>query len=133
MRRINITRVARLEGYTIGRLMVDGVGFCDTLELYDGTFFGSDFRLGTMAVPVGVYTLALTIPSPRFGRRLPRITDFGASRNILIHQGNSAADTEGCILVGRNTVKGRLTDSRVTLDRLLAALDHENEARLIIN
>lgn len=133
MRRINITRTARLADYTIGRLSIDGVYFCDTLELHDGTFFGKEFRLGDTAVPVGVYTLSMTIVSPRFGRRLPRITDFSGSPNILIHQGNSPKDTEGCILVGRNTVRGMLTDSRLNLDRLLTTLAQERTVRLIIN
>ena len=43
-------------------------------------------------------------------------TDFSTwlarEKRILLHAGNSAADTQGCILLGSNTRVGRLTDSR---------------------
>jgi hypothetical protein len=42
---------------------------------------------------------------------------------ILIHSGNTPADTEGCILVGENKVKGQVINSRATLFRLLDILD----------
>jgi hypothetical protein len=46
---------------------------------------------------------------------------------VLIHIGNTARDTEGCLLVGRNTQVGKVLDSRKTFielyDRLLGAKD----------
>ena len=101
MQRINITRTYRKDSYTIGKLYVNGSYVCNTLELHDSTYYGEDFVLGKSAIPVGVYTLATCVWSPKFNDFRPRITDFKYSKNILIHEGNKPEDTEGCILVGQ--------------------------------
>jgi len=41
---------------------------------------------------------------------------------VLIHVGNTAQDTEGCILVGRNTKVGKVLESRVTFTKLYERL-----------
>ena len=83
MQRINLTRTARNESYTIGKLYVAGSYVCDTLEPRDKTYFGEDFTLGKSAVPVGIYKLSTTEWSPRFKKKMPRIMDFKESKNIL--------------------------------------------------
>ena len=88
MQRINITRTYRKNSWTIGKLYVNGSYVCNTLELHDSTYYGEDFVLGKSAIPVGVYTLATCVWSPKFNDFRPRITDFKYSKNILIHEGN---------------------------------------------
>ena len=62
--------------------------------------------------------------SPRYGdRNVPLLLDVPHFEGILIHSGNTPADTEGCILVGENKVKGQVINSRATLFRLLDILD----------
>ena len=60
--------------------------------------------------------------SPRFGRVLPRLLRVKGYAGVLIHSGNTAADTEGCILVGENRERGKVLNSRATLERLLVFL-----------
>ena len=133
MPRINLTRTARKDGYTIGKLYVNGTYVCDTLELRDRTYFGEDFTLGTSAVPVGIYTLSTSVWSPRFQKPMPRIMDFQGSKNILIHVGNYPKETEGCILVGKNSVAGMVCNSRATFAKLQPMLNKQETWKLIID
>lgn len=105
--------------YTIGTLAVDGEYFCDTLE--DPVRPAGQKVLGQTAVPAGVYEAVLTL-SPRFKRVLPLLLDVPGFTGVRIHAGNTAEDTQGCILVGWNTEKGRITSSRLTEDALVTRL-----------
>ncbi len=133
MDRVNITRTYRKDGYTIGNLYVNGKYVCNTLELRDTTYFGEDFILGKSAIPVGIYTLATSVWSPKFNGFRPRIIHFEYSKNILIHEGNSRIDTEGCILVGQNFIVGKVLNSKKTLAALQEKLSAHDAWDLIIN
>ena len=107
------------KNYTIGALYIDGKYFCDTLEdcVVDvdksGVFDGDEKKeTGKSAIPYGEYKVVLN-RSPKFKRELPRLVDVPHFDGILIHRGNSAADTSGCILVGENSIKGRLSNSSI--------------------
>lgn len=117
--------------YTIGRLSVDGTYFCDTLE--DTV---RDLRVekkvpAQTAIPAGTYRVAMDVVSPKYsnfarypwakpyGGRVPRLVDTPSFRGILIHPGNTPADTAGCILVGHNKVKGQVLESVFTFRRLM--------------
>lgn len=123
---IKIKRIAKKEGYTIGRLSINGEYVCDTLE---DTVRAVKVKNVT-AIPVGRYKVAMTIKSPKYSQPkykwaqkyngyLPRLLDVPGFDGILIHVGNSASDTSGCILVGKNTVVGRLTESTKMFNRLM--------------
>ena len=133
MQRINITRTYRKTSYTIGKLYVNGSYVCNTLELHDSTYYGEDFVLGKSAIPVGVYTLATCVWSPKFNDFRPRITDFKYSKNILIHEGNTPRDTEGCILVGNNLITGQVLNSKATLAKLQDLLSAHDSWKLIVS
>lgn len=138
--RLTLKRLYKLTDYTIGRLYVDGVYFCDTLEDTDRGLT-SAMRLGTIqrlkkpgktAIPTGTYFVDMKTVSPKFklrkwakpyGGRVPRLQGVRGFDGILIHTGNTAADTDGCILVGKNKVKGKVVDSVETYTRLFELLD----------
>ena len=135
-------------GYTLGRLLVDGVKFCATLEP-TARGLTSSMTLqeikankvkGKTAIPTGIYHVDMSTVSPRlknksyakpYGGRVPRLQGVKGFDGVLIHPGNTADDTEGCILVGRNTEVGRLTDSKATYCKLFEMMDAVNEHIII--
>lgn len=128
--------------YSIGRLSVDGKYFCDTLEdtdrgLTDKDSTGEIVRrkiYGRTAIPRGRYKVVLNVKSPRYSQPrykntygsidgyLPRLLNVKGFEGILIHVGNTHTDTDGCILVGKNTQVGRVTQSKVTFHQLYKKL-----------
>jgi hypothetical protein len=105
--------------YTVGKLFVDGMFLCETLEDVvrdlnkDGDLddSGEEKIYGETAIPFGRYRVILK-RSSKFKRDLPRILNVNNFTDILIHAGNSPEDSHGCILVGENKIKGRLVNSR---------------------
>ena len=96
--------------YTIGCLSVDGTRFCDTLEDRVRDLVHEPKVPGETAIPAGCYEVIVK-HSPRFGRNLPRLLDVPGFEGILIHRGNTARDTSGCILVGENRQPGKVLNS----------------------
>ena len=127
---ILIQRHALKTGYTIGRMEINGRYFCDTLEDTDRGLRESMTEdeiaalkvKGATAIPTGTYRIDMQTRSPRFGRVLPRLLSVKGYAGVLIHSGNTADDTEGCILVGENRERGKVLNSRATLEHLLAFL-----------
>lgn len=110
---MTLTRTAKRKTYTIGRLEIDGVYFCDTLEpawrdLGPGR--PGHKIAGRTAIPEGRYPVVITW-SPKFGQWLPLLLHVPLFEGIRIHAGNTAADTAGCILVGENRKVGHVLNS----------------------
>lgn len=128
--RILLQRHALKAGYTIGRMEINGRYFCDTLEDTDRGLRESMTEdeiaalkvKGATAIPTGTYRIDMQTRSPRFWRVLPRLVSVKGYAGVLIHSGNTAADTEGCILVGENRERGKVLNSRATLEHLLVFL-----------
>lgn len=126
---LKLTRIAKRETYTIGRLYIDGEYLCDTLEpTWRDIGWGRPGRKvpGRTAIPDGRYAVAVSF-SPKFKRWLPLLLHVPMFTGIRIHAGNTATDTQGCILPGLNTMKGRVTDSRIYEHRLVRRLARRPE------
>lgn len=128
-------------GYTIGTLSINGVRFCDTLEdknrdlNKNGDLNEPDEGkvYSETAIPFGVYPI-ITSVSPKFGRELPRLLNVPHFDGVLIHRGNTAADSAGCILVGENKMKGKVINStpyEVELTKIIKAAIASGEKVII--
>ena len=115
--KLALKRIAYRKDYTIGKLFVDGVYLCDTLE--DTTRIIK--VMNKTCIPVGTYRIILNF-SNRFQRIMPLLLNVPGFEGIRMHSGNSAEDTSGCPLVGKNTIIGKLTESRITFDKLFDIL-----------
>lgn len=140
---LTVDRKWKKSGYTIGNLYIDGVQFCNTLEDTDRGLDDSmtpqkivQMKIkGETAIPKGRYFITLAMRSPKFSASkyvkqygfckgyLPRLLNVKGYDGVLIHAGSNADHTEGCVLVGRNTIKGGLTQSTATFKALYEKME----------
>ena len=125
-----LERIAKRKTYTIGRLYIreqvmdeylpgyEDRYFCDTLEPTWRDYEHGAYKVkGRSAIPEGRYAVVISF-SPKFKQWLPILLGVPKFDGIRIHAGNTAEDTEGCILVGKNKLVGQVVDSRIWLHRL---------------
>ena len=127
--KLTLKRIAFQNNYTIGKLLINGDYFCDVLE-DKVRGLSSDMTAEQIAknkvhsqtaIPIGTYKITLTY-SNRFKKILPLLNDVPGFEGIRIHSGNTSADTEGCLLVGQNKVKGQVINSRDTFNKLMSKI-----------
>ena len=111
--KIELIRDAFTNDSTTGRLFIDGLFICYTLEDRDRYLEKNpqDKVRGQTAIPIGTYSITRTM-SPRFKKILPRLANVPGFDGVLIHSGNTSKDTEGCILVGKTRSKDFVGQSR---------------------
>lgn len=103
--RIVVRRTLFTDKQTCGELLVDGLYFCHTLEdkvrIDNPTTPQNEGAKiwGETAIAEGVYKVIIRM-SQRFKRPMMALLDVPDFTGILIHSGNTEADTHGCILVG---------------------------------
>ena len=146
--KLKLKRIALKKDYTIGKLYIDDVYFCDTLEdtvrdlNKNGKFDGNEKKVyGQTAIPYGTYEVATNVVSSRFKNRvwakpyngkIPRLLNVQSFDGVLLHPGSSQLDTSGCILVGKNTIVGRLTDSQKTFHLLMQKIKNQKNITIEI-
>ena len=135
--RIELVRIFTCPTYTIGKLYVNGEYVCDTVEDTDR---GLDQSMTVeeikkrkvyrqTAIPTGMYKVTMNVQSPKFVQMayykdycngfMPRILKVPGFDGILIHCGSSANSSAGCLIVGYNTIKGKVTDSKKAWEKLM--------------
>lgn len=121
---ITVKRIYLGPTYTIGNMYIDGNYVCDTLEdtvrdlNKNGKFDAGEYKVyGETAIPYGRYEVRWTFSS-RFKKYMPELIDVPNFSGIRIHSGNTAKDTLGCILLGKNTKKGMVTESKITCNKV---------------
>lgn len=122
--------------YTIGKLSVNGVVVCDTLEdkdrgLHQNMSLNEINRIkvyGETAIPKGRYRIDMDTVSSKFKTRvwakpyngkIPRLLSVPGYQGVLIHVLNSPEDSLGCIGVGQNKQVGKILNSTVTFYMLM--------------
>lgn len=141
---LTLKRIYKGSRYTIGHLYVDGLRFCDTLEDRDRGL-RDDMPLaiikakkiwGKTAIPTGSYRIDMHTVSPSLKSKswakaykgiVPRLVNVKGYDGVLIHPGNTDADTAGCVLIGENKVKGKVINSVKTYYRLMPLLTGADE------
>ena len=107
MRTLRLIRVEESYRETLGVLLIDSEAFCWTLELADRVNMKD-----ISSIPAQQY-LCKPFQSPRFGEVF-KVMDVPGRTDILIHPGNTADDTAGCILLGSEL--GKFSEKRAILN-----------------
>ena len=129
------------EKYTIGKLFLNQVHICDTLEdkvrdlkdiNHDGDFDdeGEGKVYGKTAIPCGRYKVIVN-ESRKLKRRLPLLLAVPGFEGIRIHGGKNETNTEGCILVGENLIKGQLVNYGYWENKIVQMLDESLDKNYI--
>lgn len=131
--KLRLERIFQGGEYTIGKLYINNIYFADTLE---DVVRNQDVKIhGKTAIPFGTYKIIMNM-SNRFKKRMPLLLDVQGFAGIRIHSGNFSSQTNGCILVGKNTIKGQLTNSSLWTSMLYSkintAIDNEEEITIEI-
>jgi hypothetical protein len=114
---------------TIGRLYLGSEYFCYTLE--DVVRKDGEKIAGKTAIPSGIYGVVLT-HSKRFGCLLPEIFNVPNFSAIRIHGGNTAQDTEGCILVAKRHIDSHTIQGSMAIE-LVQRLSKIDDTAMYIN
>ena len=131
--------------YTVGRLSVDGVFMANTMEdvdrgLDDGMqdwMIRSKKIPNVTAIPTGRYQVEMNVVSPHFSKypfymevcqgKLPRIKNVKGFKGVLLHCGSDHSNSSGCILLGLNKQKGKLTDSKETFKKIYSLMKEAHD------
>lgn len=119
---LRVERKWKKKDYTIGNLYINDVFFSNILE---DTVRGLRQDMtpeeikkikihGQTAIPSGRYEIRVTL-SARFRRQLPILLNVPGYAGVRIHPGNTDANTEGCLLPGKNDRVGQVSNSRATM------------------
>ncbi len=136
---LKVIRDTYTDKSTIGRLYINDIFFCDTLEdkvrdlNKDGDLDDkSEEKIyGETAIPSGIYKMILSV-SNRFKKLMPEILNVKNFSGIRIHNGNVAGDSHGCIIVGLTRGKDFVGQSRDAFSKLMGELDKYKEFEITI-
>lgn len=115
------------EKFTLGELFIDNVFFCYTVE--DKV---RDVKIkGITAIAYGRYKMIINM-SNRFKKDMPLLLDVPFFEGVRIHSGNTAEDSEGCIIVGMVKTDNGVGMSRVAFTKLMEKLKGQDKIYITI-
>lgn len=151
--KLTLERLYKKEKYTIGKLYINDVYYCDTLEDCDRNLT-TDMPIeeieakkvyGETAIPRGLYEIKMTY-SPKFHNRtwakltsgkVPQVMNVPCWSGVRFHPANEASQLLGCIAPGKNTKKGMVTSSThyytvLVIDYIFPAIEQGEKVYLEI-
>lgn len=108
--------------FTLGTLFIDGVEFCKTVE--DMERMPGDKVFGKTAIPKGEYKVIVN-HSEHFNKDLPLLLNVPNFEGVRIHSGNSANDSEGCIILGMVRTINGVGMSRVAMSKFMDKIKNQ--------
>lgn len=130
--RLRLIRDSFTDAATMGELFIEQEHVCFTLELpnRDG--------LPNSCIPQGIFKVELA-PSPKFlqshdpfveqyASAMPHINGIPHRSLIMIHFGNTVADTDGCVLIGLDRSGETVLESRAAFKDLYARIEADAKA-----
>lgn len=104
---LRLQREPSKKGATYGKLYLGDVFLCHTLEDTIREVPNEPVEKwkiqGATAIPAGTYTIVIDFSS-RFRCLMPHLLGVSGFDGVRLHCGNTAAQTEGCVLVGSERV-----------------------------
>lgn len=116
-----VLKLKRLNKFTEGLLFIDDLLFSGTLEDRWRDLSKESKVPGDTCIPAGRYKVEWNY-SNRFKKEMPQLLNVPHFEGIRIHAGNTAHDTEGCILLGRHIEQGVIAKSRETTEKFYSLL-----------
>lgn len=133
--KMQLERVQQDADVTIGALACDGAFVCwvceDAVREVPGQPVEAWKVPGKTAIPTGHYRIDVTM-SARFKRLLPILVAVPGFEGVRIHPGNSAADTEGCLLPGRVRLGKSVGQSVLAFNDLFARINDAQRRRELV-
>jgi hypothetical protein len=119
---LTLKRTTLTPEFTLGELFIDGAFFCYTVE---DTVRTGEKIFGKTAIPYGHYKVILNM-SNHFKKVMPLLLDVPQFEGVRIHSGNTANDSEGCIIIGLERTKDGVGVSRIAFTKLMERLKGQN-------
>ena len=134
---MKLVRTEFKDTQTVGKLYLNGVYFCDTLEdknrdlNKNGIFDEGEKKVySETCIPFGQYKVIIN-QSPRFKRLMPRLLNVPHFDGILIHNGVTEKNSAGCILVGSYDGQ-KLVRSKEIFNKLFEIMKYYNDIQISI-
>lgn len=104
-----LVRTKKTDTYTEGKMYVDGIYYCDTIEDKERVLnSAADKVYAQTAIPAGKYKVTVEYRGGHFNRKVPVVNNVPYFTGILIHNGTTEKSSAGCIIVGKKLKDGQL-------------------------
>lgn len=124
-----LKRDIKTKDFTLGTLYIDDVEFCKTVE--DVIRMPNEKIFGKTAIPTGEYKVIINY-SNHFKKELPLLIDVKGFEGIRIHSGNTAEDTNGCIIIGKKRTLNGVLMSRIAMTELMLIIKEQKDLTINI-